>query len=60
MPINSLNSLLKMFPYFFDKRETSNFYKSQKVTNNLFKKIYNDLKEVYESTKLDKKILIWK
>lgn len=60
MPINSLHSLLKMFPYFFDKSETSNFYKSQKVTNNIFKNIYNDLKEVYESNHLNKRILVWK
>ena len=60
MPINSLHSLLQMFPYFFDKSETSNFYKSQKVTNNIFKNIYNDLKEVYESFHLDKRLLVWK
>ena len=60
MPINSLHSLLQLFPYFFDKSETSNFYKSQKVTNNIFKNIYNDLKEVYESFHLDKRLLVWK
>lgn len=60
MPIHSLNNLLKMFPYFFDKSETSNFYKSQKVTNNIFKKIYNDLQYVYESFHLNKRLLVWK
>lgn len=60
MPIHSLNNLLKMFPYFFDKSETSNFYKSQKITNNLFKKIYMDLKDTYESFHLDKRLLVWK
>lgn len=60
MPIHSLNNLLKMFPYFFDKSETSNFYKSQKITNDLFKKIYLDLKDTYESFHLDKRLLVWK
>ncbi len=60
MPMNSLNSLLKMFPYFFDKSETSNFYKSQKITNNIFKKIYSDLKDTYESFHLNKRLLVWK
>lgn len=60
MPIHSLNNLLKMFPYFFDKSETSNFYKSQKITNNLLKKIYVDLKDTYESFHLDKRLLVWK
>ena len=60
MPINSLHRLLEMFPYFFDKSETSNFYKSQQVTNNQYKKIYNDLTDVYESFHLNKKLLVWK
>ena len=60
MPRNSVKSLLDMFPWFFDKKSTSNFYKSQDVTNNLFKDLYNDLFKVKESFRLDKRLLIWK
>lgn len=60
MPRNSLKSLLDMFPWFFDKGSTSNFYKSQSVSNNLFKDVYNDLFKVKESFRLDKRLLIWK
>lgn len=49
-----------MFPHFFDKKETSNFYKSQKITNNIFKGIDNDLAKVYESMHLSKRVLVWK
>lgn len=60
MPKNSLKKLLDMFPYFFDKTVTSNFYKSQSVSNNQFKQIYNDLFKVIESFHLTKKCFIWK
>ena len=60
MPLHSLKNLLGMFPYFFDKSETSNFYKSQKITNNILKKVYQDLKDTYESFHLDKRLLVWK
>ena len=57
---NSLKNLLDMFPYFFNKRETSNFYKSQRVTNNLFKDVYQALFDTKESFRLNKRCLIWK
>ncbi len=57
---NSLKNLLDMFPYFFNKRETSNFYKSQRVTNNLFKDVYQVLFDTKESFRLNKRCLIWK
>ena len=60
MPYESLVNFLEMFPYFFDKKETSNFFKSQSVTNKQFQDIYNDLFFVYESFHLDKRCLVWK
>lgn len=60
MPRNSLKKLMDMFPYLFDKRITSNFYKSQDVSNNLFKDLYNNLFKVKESFRLNKRLLIWK
>lgn len=60
MPRNSLKNLLGMFPYFFTKEESSNFVKSQKVTNNRFKDVYNSLRDTYLSFALDKKCLIFK
>ena len=57
---NSLQNLLDEFPYFFDKRATSNFYKSQSVTNAQFQRMYQSIFEVVESFKLDKNCLIWK
>jgi len=52
--------LMDMFPYFFDKSESSNFFKSQSVTNNQLLKVYQSLMEVKDSLRLDKKCLIWK
>jgi len=49
-----------MFPSFLDKAETSNFYKSQSVTAEQFKDMYNDLFKVIESFHLNKNCLIWK
>ena len=60
MPRNSVKSLLDMFPWFFDKSSTSNFYKSQDVTNRRFQDLYNDLCKVKESFRLNKRLLIWK
>ena len=60
MPHNSLKKLLGMFPYFFTKDESSNFVKSQKVTNNRFKDLYNSLYDTYLSFALEKKCLIYK
>lgn len=57
---DSLKSLLDMFPWFLDKNISSNFYKSQNVSNNQFKKIYNDLNNIYHSFNLNKKCLIWR
>ena len=60
MPRDSLKSLMDMFPHFFDKSSTSNFYKSQDVTNKRFQELYNDLFKITQSFQLDKKLLIWK
>ena len=60
MPKDSLKRLLDMFPYFFNKESTSNFYKSQSVTNNRFQDIYQSLFDVYESFHLQKRCYIWK
>ena len=57
---DSLKKLLDKFPYFFDKSSTSNLYKSQSVTNNQFKEIYQSLFLLIESFRLDKRCLIWK
>lgn len=60
MPKDSLKKLLNKFPYFFDKRSVSNFYKSQDVTNQQFQLIYDSLLSVCESFNLNKRCLIWK
>jgi hypothetical protein len=51
---------MNMFPWLFDKRPSSNFYKSQDVTNRRLQEIYNDLFIVYENFHLDKRLLVWK
>lgn len=60
MPKNSLKNLLDMFPYFFTRHEDSNFVKSQTVTNNMFKDLYQSLRDTYDSFSLEKKCLIFK
>ena len=60
MPKDSLRNLLDMFPYFFKKDEDSNFFKSQKVTNNLLKKVYQSLFDTKESFRLGKRCIVWK
>lgn len=57
---HSLKKLLSMFPWFFDKSVTSNFYKSQDVTNKRFQDLYQSYVDIYESFNLNKKCLIWK
>lgn len=57
---NSLKSLMDMFPWFFDKSSTSNFYKSQDVTNRRFQELANDLFKISQSFQLNKRLLIWK
>lgn len=57
---HSLKNLLKMFPYFLSKNPSSNFYKSQSVTNKQFQGLYNDLHNVYRSFHLNKRCLIWR
>ena len=57
---NSMQSLIKMFPHFFDKSETSNFFKSQSVTNNLLKGIFQSISDVSDSLRLRKRCCIWK
>lgn len=60
MAKDSLKKLLNKFPYFIDKRQSSNFYKSQAVTNKGFQDISQALFDVAESFNLSKKVLIWK
>ena len=60
MARESLKNLLSKFPYFLDKTESSNFYKSQFVTNERFKDVYQSLFETVESFHLNKRVLIWK
>ena len=60
MTKDSLKKLLNKFPYFIDKRESSNFYKSQDVTNNRFQELHQSIFEAAESFKLLKKVWIWK
>lgn len=57
---DSLQNLLQKFPYFFDKSVVSNFYKSQSVTNEQFKNLYQSLFDLTESFHLNKKVLVWK
>lgn len=60
MPKDSIKRLLDKFPHFIDKRPISNFFKSQSVTNEQFKDIYQSLFNVFESFQLDKRLVIWK
>lgn len=60
MPYKSFETLLEKFPYFLDKKESSNFNKSEKVFNEEFKKVYNNLYNVYLGSKLRKHLLVWK
>lgn len=57
---SSLKKLMDLFPWFFDKSETSNFHKSQYVTNRRFQDADKDLFNIYESFHLQKRLLIWK
>ncbi len=56
----SMKNLLAKFPYFLNKDKSSNFYKSEKVFNQWFRMIDNDLFETYMSEYLRKPLLIWK
>lgn len=60
MPYKSFESLLSKFPYFLNKNWDSNFSKSERVFNSEFKKVYNNLYDVYLASKLKKHVLIWK
>lgn len=57
---HSLRNMIEKYPYFFDKRPVSNFYKITKVYNKNFQLIYNDLFKTYESFHLNKRLNIWK
>lgn len=57
---DSLKKLMDMFPWFFDKSETSNFHKSQDVTNRRFQELDNDLFKIHESFHLNKRLLVWR
>jgi len=60
MAYNSLKSLLKEYPHFFDKRESSNFTKTRRIWNNRMIELYDDLFQVYLDSKVRKHALIWK
>lgn len=60
MTYKSFESLLSKFPYFLNKNWDSNFSKSERVFNSEFKKVYNNLYDVYLASKLRKHVLIWK
>lgn len=60
MVYQSLKKLLSKYPWFFDKSESSNFFRSQYVTNRQFQDLYQSLFTVIQSFKLDKRCLIWK
>ena len=57
---DSLKELKKLFPWFLDKSDSSNFSKSQWVTNRRFQRLDNDLFKIYQNFKLNKNLLIWK
>lgn len=56
----SLKKQLRYFSYFFDKSPDSNFYKVQSIFNKQFQKLDQSLFDIYESFKLDKRVLVWK
>lgn len=56
----SLETFLKEYPFFFDKRSDSNFTKTKKVFNNRLQDLNNDIFKVYLASKLEKHLLIWK
>ncbi len=60
MPRKLLNRLLDLFPHFLSKSSDSNFYKSQSVTSEHFRDLYQSLRDTYDSFHLDKKCLIFK
>lgn len=60
MPQTILDILLSKFPDFFDKSETSNFFKSQSVTANQLQELNQAIFVVSESLSLKKRCLIWK
>ena len=57
---DSLKWLLSKFPYFLDKSNGSNFYKSSSVINDSFKEFRQDLFNTHLSHRLDKRVLVWK
>lgn len=57
---DSLKQLKNLFPWFLDKSDSSNFSKSQWVTNRRFQRLDNDLFKIYQNFKLNKNLLIWK
>ena len=56
----SLETFLKKYPFFLDKRSDSNFTKRKKVFNNRLQDLNNDIFKVYLASKLLKHVLLWK
>ena len=50
---------LKKFPFFLDKRPTSNFYKNSSVLYTQLKQMEEDLFATHEQHRLNKNMLIW-
>lgn len=57
---DSLKWFLSKFPFFLNKNEGSNFYKSSYVINDSFKDFNQDLFNTHLSHRLDKRVLVWK
>ena len=56
----SLETFLKEYPFFLDKRSDSNFTKTKKVFNNRLQDLNNDIFKVYLASKLEKHLLVCK
>ena len=56
---NGFKKWLKKFPFFLDKRPTSNFYKNSSVLYTQLKQMEEDLFATHEQHRLNKNLLIW-
>ena len=56
----SLETFLKKYPFFLDKRSDSNFTKTKRIFNNRVQDLNNDIFKVYLAGKLLKHVLVWK
>lgn len=56
----SMRKLLAKFPWFLNKHDDSNFYKSETVFNKRFRELYEDIFKVYESFQIEKSMWVYK